>query len=138
MQYFFSSSNFQGTGKTSTLIEIILQIYEHVPNCKILIATQSNHAANVVATRLVSCKSDIGSDMLRLVSNSVLDRKSLPKELHKFSASVMHANAEQYDYDDVSYDDIPQDVKRNCRLNYLKNFKIIVGTCVGLGILFNR
>lgn len=110
-----------------------------MPNSKILIATQSNHAANVVATRLISCKQDIGSNMLRLVSNSVLDRKGLPKELFKYSASVMHANAEQYDDgDEVAYEDIPKDVKRNCRLNYLKDFKIIIGTCVGLGILFNR
>lgn len=109
-----------------------------MPNCKILIATQSNHAANVVATRLVACHSDIGTDMLRLVSNAVLDRKSLPKELHKFSASVMHSNAENFVGDEANYDDIPKDVKRNCRLSYLKNFKVIVGTCVGLGILFNR
>lgn len=115
-------------------------MYTHVPNCKILIATQSNHAANVVATRLVACKPDIGKDMLRLVSNAVLDRRSLPTELHKYSASVLHANADtEADMEnEIEYDDIPKDVKRNCRLNYLKDFKIIVGTCVGLGILFNR
>lgn len=121
------------------MIEIILQVYKNLPNSKILIATQSNHAANVVATRLVACNSDIQTEMLRLVSNSVLDRKNLPKELHKFSASVMHSNSEHLDQEDeVNYDDIPKEVKRNCRLNYLKNFKVIVGTCVGLGILFNR
>lgn len=110
-----------------------------MPNCKILIATQSNHAANVVATRLVSCNPDIGSDMLRLISNAMLDRQKLPKELHKFSASVLHAHAEDIDEDDeVFYADIPKNVKRNCHLSYLKKFRIIVGTCVGLGILFNR
>lgn len=51
----------------------------------------------------------------------------------------MHSNSEHFDQEDeVNYDDIPKEVKRNCRLNYLKNFKVIVGTCVGLGILFNR
>lgn len=110
-----------------------------MPNCKILIATQSNHAANVVASRLIQHNEEIGSDMLRLVSNALLDRKSLPKDLHKFSASILHSNAELVEQDDdVNYDDIPKDVKRNCRLQYLKNFKIIVGTCVGMGILFNR
>lgn len=135
-----SYCKFQGTGKTSTLIEIILQVYTHVKDCKILIATQSNHAANVVATRLIACMPEIGSSLLRLVSNSVLDRKNLPKELHKFSASVLHANATAMIDDDfnVYADDIGKDVKRNCQLAYLKGFKVIVGTCVGLGILFNR
>lgn len=143
LEYSGTSSSFpfysQGTGKTSTLIEIICQLYTHVPNCKILIATQSNHAANVVASRLIACKPDVGDDMLRLVSNAVLDRKSLPKELHKFSASVLHSMVENPQIDDtVEYSDIPKNVKRNCDLSYLKNFKIIIGTCVGLGILFNR
>lgn len=144
--FLFSSINsnqikfiFQGTGKTSTLIEIVLQIYANKPNSKILIATQSNHAANVVATRLVEANLDIGSNMLRLVSNAVLDRKTLPQGLHKFSASVMHSNIDNLDHeDDVNYDDMPKDVRRNCRLDYLKKFQIIIGTCVGLGILFNR
>lgn len=128
-----------GTGKTSTLIEIILQTLQHVPNCKILIATQSNNAANVVSARLIERNHDIGNNMVRLVSNAVLDRKNLPEELHRFSASVLHARADIVDLDDeTSYDDIPKEVKRNCRLDYLKQFKIIVGTCVGLGILFER
>lgn len=109
----------QGTGKTSTLIEIILQICANKPDCKILIATQSNNAANVVATRLIAHKPDIGTDMLRLISNGALDRKNLPAELHKFSATIRHSNAESVDdyEDDVNYDDIPKDVKRNCPLN---------------------
>lgn len=108
-------------------------------NCKILIATQSNHAANVIATRLVASNGSVGSDMLRLVSNGVLDRKSLPKELHKFSASVLHARSNDYEYPENDDDDeYPKSVKRNSPLSYLKQFKIIVGTCVGLGILFER
>lgn len=114
-------------------------MYTHVPDAKILIATQSNHAANVVATRLIACNPTMGSKLVRLVSNAVLDRKTLPKELHAFSASVLHSSAPEVDEDDeVNYDDIPKDVKRNLHLNYLKDFKVIIGTCVGLGILFNR
>lgn len=35
-----------GTGKTSTLVETILQIYTHLPESRMLIATQSNSAGN--------------------------------------------------------------------------------------------
>lgn len=126
----------QGTGKTSTIIEIILQVYTHLPDCKILVATQSNHAANVVASRLISTNPNVSSDMLRLVSNAVLDRKSLPEDLHKVSASVMNTNL---DFDDLlEFDDFPKDIKRNVTFDHLKKFKIIIGTCVGLGILFGR
>ncbi|XP_055322339.1 probable RNA helicase armi [Sitodiplosis mosellana] len=123
-----------GTGKTSTIIEIILQTRQHVKDCVILVATQSNHAANVVASRLISADPTVSSDMLRLVSNAVLDRKTLPRDLHKVSASVMNTNL---DCDDLlEFDDLPADIKRNISLEHLRKFKIIIGTCVGLGVLF--
>ncbi|XP_031619254.1 probable RNA helicase armi [Contarinia nasturtii] len=124
-----------GTGKTSTLIEIILQVYTHVTDCKILVATQSNSAANLVASLLIAQHPETSTNMLRLVSHTVLDRKKLPKDLYKVSASVMNANIEEENKLD-DYDDIPADIKRNCNLEYLKKFKIIVGTCVGLGVMF--
>ncbi|XP_031633403.1 probable RNA helicase armi [Contarinia nasturtii] len=124
-----------GTGKTSTLIEIILQVYTHLTDCKILVATQSNNAANLVASRLIAQHPETATNMLRLVSNAVLDRKILPKDLYKVSASVMNANIEEDNTHD-DYDDIPADIRRNCNLEYLKKFKIIVGTCVGLGVMF--
>lgn len=127
----------QGTGKTSTLIEIILQIYYHKPDCRILIATQSNHAANIVACRLIESNSKIGEHLLRLVSNAVLDRKSLPNELHKYSASILNSNIDPMDCD-AEVDENQKDIKRNCELSYIKDFKVIIGTCVGLGVLLNR
>lgn len=119
------------------MIEIISQISTHLPDCKILVATQSNQAANLIATRLITDMPKIGNELLRLVCNAALDREDLPIELHKFSASVQHPNVPRMD-DDSIYDDIPKDIRRNCNLSFLKGFKIIVGTCVGLGVLFNR
>lgn len=72
------------------MIEIILQVAQHVKNARILVATQSNHAANVVSGRLISNNPNIAPMLLRLVSNAVLDKKGLPKHLHKVSGSVLN------------------------------------------------
>lgn len=126
----------QGTGKTSTIIEIILQVYTHLKNATILVATQSNHAANVVASRLIGTSSLVAKDVLRMVSNTVLDRKTLPKDLHRVSASVTNTNLEGDDL--LECDDLSIDIKRNIPFVHLKKYKIIIGTCVGLGVLFGR
>ncbi|CAD7012023.1 unnamed protein product [Ceratitis capitata] len=41
-----------GTGKTTTIVEAILQIYIHEPNSRILITTSSNSACDTVALKL--------------------------------------------------------------------------------------
>ncbi|RVE71576.1 hypothetical protein OJAV_G00053290 [Oryzias javanicus] len=41
-----------GTGKTITLIEVILQVYHFLPNSRILVCTPSNSAADLICTRL--------------------------------------------------------------------------------------
>lgn len=123
----------QGTGKTSTVIEIILQVFTHVEGSKILVATQSNTAANVVASQLVREYPEISKCMVRLVSNAVLDRKTLPDELHKYSASIRNKNI-----DENVVHDIDGGINKNCELDYIKDFTIVIGTCVGLGIMFGR
>lgn len=73
-------------------------------NSRIVVATQSNHAANVVSSRLIAKNPDIASNLLRLVSNSVLDRKSLPKNLYKVSGSVL--NIKINDGDSFEFDEL--------------------------------
>ncbi|KAM3870151.1 RNA helicase Mov10l1-like [Diretmus argenteus] len=41
-----------GTGKTITLIEVILQVYHFVPSSRILVCTPSNSAADLICIRL--------------------------------------------------------------------------------------
>lgn len=124
--FFFSFFLKLGTGKTYVLIEIILQLAKHLPNSKIMIATQSNTAANVVATRLIAANQDIGDKLIRIVSKAAIGKKSLPKELQKYSASVIHNELEEDD---------DADDNRRLTLDHLKAYQIVVGTCVGLGII---
>lgn len=130
--------NLQGTGKTSTLVEIIAQTHANKPDCKVLVATQTNIAADVIATRLIAMNSNLKSDVLRLIGNGALGRHKLPAELHKYSASIRpHMGRSDHD-DNADREGIPPEVKRNYPVDYLKNFKIIVGTCVAIGILYGR
>ena len=52
LKIFFSFEGPPGTGKTSVITEITLQILHKYPNDKILISSQSNVAVDNVLTRL--------------------------------------------------------------------------------------
>jgi superfamily I DNA and/or RNA helicase len=42
-----------GTGKTTTLVEAILQVWRQKPNSKIVVAAPSNTAADLLASKLM-------------------------------------------------------------------------------------
>jgi helicase MOV-10 len=50
-----------GTGKTSTIVETICQLWKIVPNSRILVTAQSNSACDEITTRLIQIlpKTDI-------------------------------------------------------------------------------
>eukprot|EP01119_Soliformovum_irregulare_P014645 TRINITY_DN4012_c0_g1_i1.p1 TRINITY_DN4012_c0_g1~~TRINITY_DN4012_c0_g1_i1.p1 ORF type:complete len:993 (-),score=355.42 TRINITY_DN4012_c0_g1_i1:67-3045(-) len=69
-----------GTGKTSTVIECILQITSLNPNAKILACTPSNSAADVIAERL---STRLVSDLLR-VNAYTREVNTVPKSILNF------------------------------------------------------
>lgn len=93
-----------------------------------MIATQSNNAANIIAARLSGEDDDIRESMLRVVSKSVISKKKLPQELHRYSASIVKRDVA--DLEDEENDDTIK-----IELESLKKYRIIVGTCVGLGVI---
>lgn len=120
-----------GTGKTSTLVEIILQIHKHIPNARVLVTTQTNAAANIVATRLIKECNTITSDLIRMVSNASANKNYVPSELKPYSGLV---NRYHLPYDETipanNLKDIP-----NCDVQKLLTYKIFITTCVGAGVL---
>lgn len=105
-----------------------MQLLRNIPTCKILVATQSNNAANIIAARLIAADNNVGENMLRVVSKSMINKKKLPTELHKYSASIV-----QKDLTDL--DDLEDDDSIKIELESLKKYRIIVSTCVALGAL---
>lgn len=75
-----------GTGKTTTLVEIIVQLMTCKPTANILVCTQSNTAANLVLTRLLQTNRLNTKEIVRVLSLSVMDKHSMPPELLEYCA----------------------------------------------------
>lgn len=121
-----------GTGKTSTLVEIILQIHAHWPDARVLVTTQTNSAANIVATRLIKSCASITSALIRVVSSSSAKKYCLPDELKPFSRLV-----NRYQEPDDADNNTNQKEIPNCDVNELDGYKIFITTCVGAGVMQN-
>lgn len=87
----------------------------------------------MVASRLLFSNEQIAKSMLRLVSNTTIDKNKVPEKLHDFSASIT-MNIEEID----SMNDEPSQIKRNQDMSYIKEFRIVISTCGGIGIALGK
>ena len=70
-----------GTGKTSTVVEAIKQVWRTNKRARVLVAAPSNTAADLLASKLLE---DVPSkDILRLISFRWLDKMGVKKEKGK-------------------------------------------------------
>uniref|UniRef100_A0A3P9MID8 RNA helicase n=1 Tax=Oryzias latipes TaxID=8090 RepID=A0A3P9MID8_ORYLA len=82
-----------GTGKTITLIEVILQVYHFLPNSRILVCTPSNSAADLICTRL-HYSGFLENGSLARVNAFSRDTESLPEVLRPYAKAgedIRHA-----------------------------------------------
>lgn len=119
--------NSLGTGKTTVITEIALQLHKYFPKHRILITTQSNSAADLMTKRLLQAHEPIAADILRVISNSVFQANSLSKELEKYSACI----GEDKNAENVQ----PQNNVKKYGISHLKKFRIVVSTCVAIGMI---
>lgn len=98
------------------MTEIILQIFKHIKNSRIIVATQSNSASNLIAQRLVSFDEVNSNIMLRLISHNYATKPDvLPDEIKEFVKTI-------------------DDLVPNTEASYykclakLQHYKIIIGT----------
>ncbi|KAH8992655.1 P-loop containing nucleoside triphosphate hydrolase protein [Lactarius akahatsu] len=96
-----------GTGKTSTLVESIMQLLRRDANFKILACTPSNAAADLLVERLAAAGLTV-NQLLRLNARS-RDMKSIPELVRTFS------------------------VNRECE--DLLAFRVVISTCSSAGLL---
>lgn len=77
-----------GSGKTQTVIEAILQIYSHLKTSRILVATPSNSAANLITEMLLNSNGVSDKNFIRLVSNNQVEKDLIPDHISKYCATV--------------------------------------------------
>uniref|UniRef100_A0A8C9Y8D2 RNA helicase n=1 Tax=Sander lucioperca TaxID=283035 RepID=A0A8C9Y8D2_SANLU len=83
-----------GTGKTITLIEVILQVYHFLPSSRILVCTPSNSAADLICIRLHDSGFLHAASMAR-VNASCRQEESIPEVLRLYSRAgedIRHAS----------------------------------------------
>ncbi|XP_057692780.1 RNA helicase Mov10l1 isoform X1 [Corythoichthys intestinalis] len=100
-----------GTGKTITLIEVILQVYHFVPSARILVCTPSNSAADLICLRLHNSGLMHTASMAR-VNASYRQDKNIPDVLRPYS-------------------------KAGEDLSFASFHRIVVSTCSSAGLFYN-
>lgn len=114
-----------GTGKTSTLIEYVNQIYKHLPTAKILICAPSNTAANVILEKLEKSKwinnkkkkseQEVEPTFIRMLSYTAILRNDTPSRLKRYCGTLPMEN-------------VPIDLKVISELDQLKSYRIVIST----------
>lgn len=96
-----------------------------------IVATQSNSAANLIVRLLIASGLIDPENLLRVVSHNTVERQNVPKELHKYSATIELDNmADEMKTTNTG-------LRLGLKSAHLKRYKIVVGTCAGLGKMFN-
>ncbi|KAL1128994.1 hypothetical protein AAG570_013526 [Ranatra chinensis] len=121
-----------GTGKTVTVVETILQIHTLIPESRLLVATPSNSAADLIAERLLESGCLQQGDLLRMVGYHYLEQGRISASIIPFSAvpdvkAINVAGSSGSSHEGVQM----------CGRELLGRHSITVGTLGCLGLLYN-
>ncbi|XP_055304449.1 probable RNA helicase armi isoform X2 [Sitodiplosis mosellana] len=107
-----------GTGKTTTLVEIILQLLASNKKSKILITTQSNSASNLITQRLIQSKQLHSDSLLRLISHNYSSRTEfIPDDVAMYSKTIK--DLEEIEQKKMTFFE---------RLELVKKYRVVIGT----------
>lgn len=115
-----------GTGKTTTLTEIIVQLATHNPESKILVSTQSNSAANLILSKLIETRRFTKKDFVRVVGAHVYTQDTVPAELKPYCATFSSPKEE------VKNDEL-EGIRTGLDLLGLVSYQIVIVTCGSVG-----
>lgn len=120
----FVRNSILGTGKTTTVIEILLQIFTQLPKSRILIATQSNAAADVILKRLIKSECLSQSDLIRIASFNFASK--VDAELEDYYAVLSIEQSEEWEKPQLS----------SISMADLSKYRIIITTTLTAGNFF--
>lgn len=121
-----------GTGKTVTVVETILQLHALIPESRLLVATPSNSAADLIATRLLESGDLEQGDLLRMVGYHYLEQGRIAASIVPYSAvpDVKAINI-------VGPSGNCHEGVQMCGREQLGMHRVTVGTLGCLGLLYN-
>uniref|UniRef100_T1GEA3 Uncharacterized protein n=1 Tax=Megaselia scalaris TaxID=36166 RepID=T1GEA3_MEGSC len=138
-----------GAGKTFTIVEAALQIVKCVTDCRILIGTTSNSAADLLSELLIDSGFLSSSDFVRVISHNYLERDLIPDRIKPYCATIslgaklmlktrdskglLRAFFEMMQFCTNPMFVTNTGMKLHCQIQHLKPFKIIISTCSTLG-----
>ncbi|XP_032528460.2 probable RNA helicase armi [Danaus plexippus] len=120
-----------GTGKTVTVIETILQILTLIPDSRILVATPSNSASNLITERLIKYKDSFSGSVVRLIANYLVDSDTIPEDVKPFCATLDIAKENTT----KSKHYVKDNIQLNCQKSLIVRHRVTIGTCYCLGSL---
>lgn len=118
-----------GTGKTTTLTEIIVQLVTHSPKSRILVCTQSNSAANLILSKLVETKRFTHEDMIRIIGTQVYNNDTVPTELKRYCGTFGNPHANPLKALETGLDEIKVDLD----LITVTEYQVLILTCGSVG-----
>lgn len=120
-----------GTGKTSTLIELILQLVRK-RDTNLIVCTPSNSSANLITKLLIDSKRMDCGEFVRIVSQNSLERESIPEEIHRYclttDIAAPRSRATQQQRSNTG-------IKLHCDSAMLSTYRILISTCSTMGSL---
>ncbi|XP_014257492.1 RNA helicase Mov10l1-like [Cimex lectularius] len=121
-----------GTGKTVTVVETILQLHALIPESRLLVATPSNSAADLIAERLLESGDLEQGDLLRMVGYHYLEQGRISASIIPYSAvpdvkAINISGASGSSHEGVQM----------CGRELLGQHRVTVGTLGCLGLLYN-
>ncbi|XP_039956870.1 putative helicase MOV-10 [Bactrocera tryoni] len=128
-----------GTGKTTTIVEAILQLYINRPKCHILITASTNSACDTIALKL--CELFENNPLLRKLSlqrsgfNFMGRRKPPTHILRVFSKSLCKKGMKNISRILLDHSNFCKRKYESPSVNVLRNYNIIVVTLITMGRL---
>ncbi|KAH8239207.1 hypothetical protein KR032_001787 [Drosophila birchii] len=119
-----------GTGKTMTLVEVLLQLAENVPGARILVGTPSNSSADLITRRVIESHVLPQGDFVRLVSFNQIEKDMIPPELMSYCATVDIGSTGSCPDSMVVTE---SGLKLRCQMKFIGRHRVTISTNATLG-----
>lgn len=119
-----------GTGKTSTLVELVLQQFLNNNQATILICTPSNSAGNLILDKLVQSDQILIAQLARVIGFQAKEREMVPEEMLKYCATVEKSKKGT---EGRKMTIMENGMRLDCQMEDLCDFRVIIVTTGSVG-----